>query len=102
MLMSLPAKHEIVVYLLNCDGSNRTYIGYSTNLAKRLRQHAGELVGGARSTRGHCWTLVGYIQGFTDKGHAMSVEWKAKRVHGVRARISLMKALAVEHGLQFV
>ncbi len=100
--MPLPARNDIVVYLLRCETGNRTYVGYTTDLAKRLRQHAGELAGGARSTRGYRWSLVGYIEGFQYKGHAMSVEWHAKRAHGVRARVTLMKALASEHELRFV
>ncbi len=38
------------VYLLRCaDGS--LYCGVTTDLARRLRQHNGELPGGARYTR---------------------------------------------------
>ena len=39
------------VYLLRCsDGS--LYTGVATDLTRRLRQHNGELVGGARYTQG--------------------------------------------------
>jgi putative endonuclease len=38
------------VYVLHSGG--RTYTGYTNNLARRLRQHNGELKGGAKSTRG--------------------------------------------------
>lgn len=39
------------VYLLRCaDGS--LYAGVATNLERRLKQHNGELAGGARYTRG--------------------------------------------------
>lgn len=39
------------VYLLRCaDGS--LYTGVATDLARRLRQHNGELTGGARYTQG--------------------------------------------------
>jgi putative endonuclease len=39
------------VYILECaDGS--LYTGVATDLQRRLQQHNGELVGGARYTRG--------------------------------------------------
>ena len=39
------------VYLLQCvDGS--LYTGIATDVSRRLRQHNGELAGGARYTRG--------------------------------------------------
>jgi putative endonuclease len=38
------------VYLLRC-ADNTLYCGITTNLNKRLRQHNGELVGGAKYTK---------------------------------------------------
>jgi len=38
------------VYLLRC-ADNTLYCGITTNLKKRLRQHNGELVGGAKYTK---------------------------------------------------
>jgi len=38
------------VYLLRC-ADNTLYCGITTNLSKRLRQHNGELVGGAKYTK---------------------------------------------------
>ena len=38
------------VYLLRC-ADRSLYCGITTDLAKRLRQHNGELVGGAKYTR---------------------------------------------------
>jgi predicted GIY-YIG superfamily endonuclease len=41
--------HVHYVYVLY--SGNRTYCGYTVNPSRRLRQHNGELVGGAKSTR---------------------------------------------------
>ncbi|MGB0189286.1 MAG: GIY-YIG nuclease family protein, partial [Aequoribacter sp.] len=39
-----------IVYILNCaDGT--LYTGVTTDVERRLRQHNGEIVGGARYTR---------------------------------------------------
>jgi len=77
-MTTLPAPGQICCYLLY--SGRRTYIGYTVNLARRLRQHRGELAGGARYTAG--WPqveLVACVAGFPDKRRAMSFEWHAKR-----------------------
>lgn len=50
------------VYLLEC-GDGTLYAGVTRDLERRLRQHNGELAGGARYTRGRrpvrtVWSLV--------------------------------------------
>jgi len=53
-----------------------TYVGWTTDLEKRLARHnAGT---GARATRGHAWRLL-YAEGFHDRIEAMSREWYLKR-----------------------
>ncbi|MBA5248580.1 MAG: GIY-YIG nuclease family protein, partial [Gammaproteobacteria bacterium] len=39
-----------LVYLLECT-NNTLYCGVTNDIKKRLRQHNGEIVGGARYTR---------------------------------------------------
>lgn len=56
------------VYLLQCD-SRSTYVGATIDLEKRLRQHNGEIKGGARDTsikvnKGEKWDRVCYVEGF--------------------------------------
>lgn len=66
-----------LVYLIASDTTNRTYIGYTTSMKKRLRQHNGELVGGAKATKyGRPWRVVCWIEGFTDKKTALKFEWR--------------------------
>lgn len=69
------------VYLLH--SGNRTYIGSTTNPQRRLRQHNGEIVGGARSTRsGRPWAHVLWISGFENR----SVACRWERILKCRAR----------------
>lgn len=68
------------VYLLS--NGTRTYIGSTTDVKRRLRQHNGEIVGGARSTRGHKWNLVMYLSGFPNRSSAC--RWE--RILKCRAR----------------
>lgn len=65
------------VYLLKSTTTNKTYIGYTSNINKRLRQHNGEISGGAKSTLyGRPWIFVCYITGFPDKSTALKFEWR--------------------------
>lgn len=71
---------NIVVYFL-LDGTRKlSYRGYTVNIKRRIRQHNGEISGGARYTRrSKTWSVVAYITGFTSKRTAMSYEWYTKR-----------------------
>lgn len=68
------------VYLLTsldplCEGEY--YIGYTVNPLRRLRQHNGELLHGARRTsrRGRPWSLVCCVSGFVEDRAALKFEW---------------------------
>ena len=72
------------VYLLQCD-SNATYVGATVDLDKRLRQHNGEIKGGARATsikvnRGEKWERACYVEGFPDWQSALQSEWRWKQL----------------------
>ena len=72
---------EWVVYLLRSETRpRRTYCGATNNLRRRLRQHNGELCGGARATHaGRPWRLVGIARGFgTNASAALRFEWFCK------------------------
>lgn len=84
MLQSEPTAKYVVYLIRNQRG--RSYIGYTSDVKRRLRQHNGLIVGGAKSTRNRGpWTLVCYVRGFTTISQAMSYEWRwkhrAKRLH---------------------
>ncbi|GFR42824.1 hypothetical protein Agub_g3781, partial [Astrephomene gubernaculifera] len=49
-------------YLLVSESTQRTYNGITNDLGRRLRQHRGELSGGARSTRtANDWTYLAVV-----------------------------------------
>jgi putative endonuclease len=75
-----------IVYLLVNTCNSNTYIGITNNKERRLRQHNGELVGGAKYTcanKGNGrWVFYGYISSNPDtileKNQALSIEKKIK------------------------
>ncbi len=61
----------------------RSYVGIAVDVARRLRQHGGELVGGARTTRaGRPWRLVAWYGPFADRGGATRAERSVKALRG--------------------
>jgi len=77
------------VYVL-VSAAGRTYVGVATDVARRLRQHNGELVGGARATRaGRPWRVGGVVGPLTTRGRAQAIEHLVKRRRG-RARLAAL------------
>jgi len=70
------------VYVLQCsDGS--TYVGATVDPDHRLRQHNGEIKGGAHATtmkvkRGCKWNRICCVTGFPDWVSALQFEWALK------------------------
>ncbi|KAF7137281.1 hypothetical protein RHSIM_Rhsim07G0060200 [Rhododendron simsii] len=73
-------KHSWSVYLiLSTNTPIKTYVGVTTNFSRRLRQHNGELKGGAKASRiGRPWVCACIIQGFMDRSEACVFESKWK------------------------
>jgi len=69
-------------YLLaTCDGgSQKTYVGITPDLDRRLRQHNGLLSGGAKATHGREWKRLCHIRGFPDHRAALQFEWRWKQL----------------------
>lgn len=56
---------QYVCYMIVSTTSRRTYVGCTNNVKKRLRQHNGEIKGGARYThQGRPWILKFLVIGF--------------------------------------
>jgi structure-specific endonuclease subunit SLX1 len=83
-------------YVLVSERSRRTYVGSTTDVARRTRQHNGELRGGARATRAHRpWRIARVFGPFTGRGEALRAELRIKKVRGL-GRVSVV--LRLERG----
>jgi putative endonuclease len=84
MAMAPPrTKTAFFIYVLGCEHSRvrRTYVGWTTDIDKRLDRHnAGT---GAKSTRGRSWTIL-YAERSPSRHEAMSREWHVKRDRAFR------------------
>lgn len=66
-------------YLLESEISNPTYVGFTVNPKRRIRQHNGELAGGAKATtKCRPYRMICHISGFKTKRHALQFEWALK------------------------
>jgi structure-specific endonuclease subunit SLX1 len=76
------SKGKYCIYLIAKQGetssSKSAYIGCTNNLYRRMRQHQGEIKGGARRTRYYrgCVQLIAVLSGgFLSKRDALQCEW---------------------------
>lgn len=66
---------------------NYTYNGYTNNVSRRIRQHNGEIVGGAKFTSRSQWSYFVIIQSDDfDYRTALSFEWHIKYPNNKRPR----------------
>jgi predicted GIY-YIG superfamily endonuclease len=80
-----PQQQNFYVYLLESSSKRATYVGATTDVNRRLRQHNKELAGGAVATgtrvaRGETWSRVCYIEGFPTWNAALQFEWRFKQI----------------------
>lgn len=76
-------------YILKSTICNKTYNGSTNNLQRRLRQHNGDLAGGALATQsGRPHEFICTISGFSDHKKALSCEWWIRHPTGARKRPS--------------
>ncbi len=92
-------KAKYFVYLLKSEVSNCTYIGYTVDIAHRIRAHNGIIKGGAKRTRtSRPWKIVMYVS-FEFERTAMQYEFclhhtkRYRRTSGVLNKMKIMKAL---------
>ena len=86
-ITALTPKPNYVYLIATCDlGAVRSYVGWTTDLEKRLAAHnAGA---GAKSTRGRQWRLV-HSEVFNTRGEAMAREYKLKKDRKTRHALML-------------
>lgn len=71
------------VYFLESTVSNRSYVGMSNDVLRRLEQHNGILSGGAKYTiQGRPWKIKMVFGPYDTRSMACRVEWRAKRFRG--------------------
>ena len=78
-------QQQFYVYLLESSSRRATYVGATTNLDRRLRQHNKEISGGAsvtgmRVSRGETWSRVCHVSGFPTWNAALQFEWRFKQI----------------------
>ncbi len=67
------------VYLLRC-ADNSLYCGITNNVEKRLRQHNGELVGGAKYTKTRQPCELVYVEQAESRSSASQREYQLKKL----------------------
>lgn len=79
---------------------NYTYNGSTNDFKRRIRQHNGEIKGGAKYTRGKGeWEPYCIISGFENKIETLQAEWKIKTVQGRRRPRKFSKPIGRIKGL---
>jgi putative endonuclease len=73
------------VYMLkSLEGKTVTYVGYTSDIKKRIKLH--NLGKGAKFTRGRKWKLI-YKEKFNSKNEAISREYYIKKNRFLRNKI---------------
>lgn len=104
---SAPKNSPYFVYLLTSYTNRGTYVGVTNNLERRLRQHNGEIKGGARSTtmrwrHAGTWRYALWIGGFYTRREALQFEWrchhetKKRRCRGLTQRLALIEEMVTK------
>ena len=77
--MSTTTQNNWLIYILKCrDGS--LYCGITNNLEKRLKQHKGEIKGGAKYTRSHWPCKLVYTEKSVNRSEALQREIDIKKM----------------------
>jgi predicted GIY-YIG superfamily endonuclease len=74
---------DYLCYILASSDHKKTYVGITNNLHRRLRQHNGEICGGAKSTKhARPWSVATTITGFRSRSEALMFEWAMHHTRG--------------------
>ena len=76
------------VYVLVSEGTH--YVGATNNVARRVKQHNGEIKGGAKFTRGRQWEVGAVYGPYSNRSSAQKIELRVKRLRGAK-RLSAPK-----------
>ena len=79
--------HVYVLRSINPLYFGKTYVGYTIDPKRRIRQHNGEIAGGAKKTQAHRpWKMIMYISGFPDERNALQFEWCCNHPYKTRIK----------------
>ena len=77
--MHIHLQKKWLIYILECrDGS--LYCGITNNIEKRLKQHKGEIIGGAKYTRSHWPCKLVYVEKSASRSKASQREAIIKKM----------------------
>ena len=80
--MGTTPQNNWLIYILKCvDGS--LYCGITNNIEKRLKQHKGEIIGGAKYTRSHWPCKLVYKEKSANRSKALQREAIIKKMSKV-------------------
>jgi len=95
--MTVNSDDSWFVYLLLCaDGS--FYTGVTTGLERRIRQHNGEIVGGANYTRARRPVALAWYEVCIDRSVAQQREYSVRRLSRREKQRLAAKAAVVNDG----
>ena len=80
--------HYVYILKTKAGYKKKTYVGYSTNILKRLDKHNSSK--GAKSTRGYQRYII-YKKKFLSKSKALSFEYMLKKDR--KKRLTILKGL---------
>ena len=94
-------KQSYFVYLLICSDGSASYVGATVDLDHRLRQHNGEIKGGAvattsKLTNNRSWIRAAHVRGFPDWKSALQFEWRWKQIS--RKRLPILGSVQKKRG----
>ncbi len=86
------------VYLLQSANGKKSYTGITTDIERRLKQHNGEISGGAKSTRAHRPYILIYLLdnisgNLIDYSTASKIEHAVKQNKGFNNKLEYIKKL---------
>jgi len=77
--MDLSNQNNWLIYILECKDDS-LYCGITNNLEKRLKQHKGEVKGGAKYTRSHWPCKLVYKEKSANRSKALQRESVIKKM----------------------
>ncbi|KAF9592776.1 hypothetical protein IFM89_017346 [Coptis chinensis] len=96
-----------VYLILSTNKPIKTYVGVTTDFPRRLKQHNGDLKGGAKASRaGRPWICACIIQGFKNHSEACELEskWKScsRKLPRKRKTDDILKEADTEGSLELL